>query len=115
LIRTREEEEVAVIDGDEPRVGNEFGENVPVDHRHDRIVGACHDQRWLIEERQPGQAGPANCSGQLQVIAIVARPPDVAQMLLDQLGVAAERAAIDVSGDALHIFGILVPARARHP
>ena len=86
----------------QPRIRNEARQDAAVDDRHDRIVGSRHDQRRLRKQPQPGQAASSRQPAmQLQVIAVVARPADMAQVLAHELGRAAQRPAIDVAGDAL--------------
>src|SRR5262249_14878930 len=83
-------------------------------NRYDRIVSPRHDQRRLWKRSQPRQTAPAKSSEELQVIAIIARPTDMAQMMPRKFGRAAQRAAVNVSGDALHIIRILVAPRCCH-
>ena len=64
-----EDEEMAAIDQFEPGVGQPAGQNPAVDHRHDRVVGAHHDQRRDTELGEPKPAGPADPGQQLVKIA----------------------------------------------
>ena len=99
LVGAGHEKQMAVVDGHEARIRNEARQDAAVGNRHDRIVGSRHHQRRLRKEGKPGQAAPAEAGDELQVVAVVARPADMAKMLAHQLGRAAQCASIDVAGD----------------
>ena len=97
--RAGDEKQMAVIDRDQARIRNEPGQDDAVRKRHDRIVRPCHDERRLWEKVEPGQTAPAEAGNQLQVVAVVARPSDMMEMLAHQLGRVAQCAAIDIAGN----------------
>src|SRR6516165_12169847 len=102
---------MTVVDGHQAGAWNEPAQDAAVDKPHDRIVCACNDKRRLRQKPQPGKTAPTQGRNQLQVIAVIARPADMAQMLARELWRGTECAAVYVAGDAVHVVRVLVASR----
>src|SRR5215471_9314621 len=83
---TGDEKQMTVVDGHQSCVRNEAYQDAPVGDGYERIVGARHHKRRLRKAPEPRQAAPAEHGHQLQVVANVARPLDMAKMPVRQLG-----------------------------
>src|SRR5262249_32448383 len=106
---------MTVVDGHQAGAWNEPAQDAAVGERHDRIVCACNYKRRWRKKPQPGKTAPTQGGNQLQVVAVIARPADMAQMLAHELGRGTECAAVYVAGDALHVVRVLVASRRGHP
>lgn len=89
------QEQMPVVDDVQLGVGNSPRQHAHVDQRDQRVVVAGQHQGRLVDLVQPVDAGPAEASEQLPVVAQLARRADLAGMFGGEVGIAAERAAIN--------------------
>ena len=99
----RNQEQMAVIDDMQLRIGNAPRQHAHVDQGDQRVVVTGQDQGRLVDLVQPMDAGPAKSREELPVITELARRTNLGGVAGRQARVAAERAAIDQRGDTHHM------------
>ncbi|MNL26651.1 hypothetical protein D3C87_1481880 [compost metagenome] len=114
-LRPGHQEQMAIADHMQLRIGNAPGQQAHVGQRNDRVVIAGQNQGRLMDPVQPVNTGPAQARQQLQVVTAPAAGTHLAGERLCQCRVMAKSTAIDVRRDPRAIGRLDVTARSGHP